>query len=208
LLHRETVERGTFALLEELMQIDFLGDFNLVGGTGLALLLGHRKSVDIDLFNVSEFNIPELKKKISDKLANRAEFHSSEKNKMGVFGYFEGVKLDLCRHPYPLLNPIQKIDGIRIWSMEDIAASKVFAIASRATKKDFWDIDILFELYSPVQIAEFYHKRYQQGLAISVAKMLTYFDEAEDTAPPVCLRGKTWNQVKKSISKKINQQMK
>jgi uncharacterized protein YdaU (DUF1376 family) len=84
----------------------------------------------------------------------------------------------------------------------------VYAIAGRATKKDFWDIDVLLDKFSLEDIAGFYHHRYQQGLAISVAKMLTYFDEADDSETPVCLQGKKWSQVKKSISKKINQQVK
>ncbi len=141
-------------------------------------------------------------------MGERADFHSSEKNKLGVFGYFENIKLDLCRHPYPLLKKITVTAGIRMWSLEDIAASKVYAIAARATKKDFWDIDILLDKFSLEEIAGFYSRRYQQSLTISIAKMLTYFDEADDSETPVCLLGKTWPQIKKSISKKINKQTK
>ena len=208
MLQTKAVERHTFGLLEELMGIDFLDDFSLVGGTALALRLGHRKSIDIDLFNTAKFNVAILKDKISRKLGERASFHSSEKNKLGVFGYFEGVKIDLCKHPYPLLKPVEVFSGIRIWSLEDIAASKVYAIAARATKKDFWDIDILLDHFTMEQIAGFYDKRYKQVLAISVAKMLTYFDEANNSDTPACLHGKTWTQIKKSISRKINQQTK
>ena len=208
MLHREAVERRTFDLLEELMTIKFLNEFSLVGGTALALLLGHRKSLDIDLFKIDSFNVPELQKKLKNKFGSRISIRSSEKNKLGVFGHLEEVKLDLCKHPYPLLNTVKTIEGIRMWSLEDIAASKIYAVSARATKKDFWDIDILLEHFSPIQIAGFYHSRYNQGLAISVAKMLTYFDEAENSETPVCLRKKTWTQVKKDISKKINQQLK
>jgi len=208
LLHREAVEGRTFALLEELMKINSLKDFSLVGGTALALLLGHRKSLDIDLFNVSLFSVSDLQRKIKEELGSRITIRSSEKNPLGVFGHFETIKLDLCKHPYPLLKPAQTIEGIRMWSLEDIAASKVYAIAARATKKDFWDLDILLETFTPLQVAEFYHDRYNQVLAISVAKMLTYFDEAEESETPVCLRKKTWKQIKKDISKKINKTVK
>jgi hypothetical protein len=43
------------------MQQEFLSDFNLVGGTALALQLGHRISVDLDLFTDKEFNTTEIK---------------------------------------------------------------------------------------------------------------------------------------------------
>lgn len=93
-----------------------------------------------------------------------------------------------------------------MWALEDIAASKVYAISARATKKDFWDIDILLDKFTIYQIVEFYTERYQQFLAIAVSKMLLYFDEAEESPSPICLLGKTWEQVKKGIFKKINEQ--
>ena len=190
------------------MQLKLLKDFSLVGGTALSLLLGHRKSVDLDLFNVKRFNIPELREKIIVELQGRSNFHSSPKNPLGVFGYFEEIKLDLCRHTYPLIKPIQVIEGIRMWSLEDIAASKVYAISKRATKKDFWDLDRLLDEFTIDEITQFYFQRYTSALAISVSKMLTYFDEADNSDTPVCLLRKTWTKVKKNISKKINQQAK
>ena len=190
------------------MQLKLLKDFSLVGGTALSLMLGHRKSVDLDLFNINKFNIPELREKIIVELRGRSDFHSSPKNPLGIFGNFEGIKLDLCRHTYPLIKPIQVIEGIRMWSLEDIAASKVYAISKRATKKDFWDLDKILDSFSIDEITKFYFQRYTPALAISVSKMLTYFDEADNSEAPVCLLGKTWIKVKKSISKKINQQTK
>jgi Nucleotidyl transferase AbiEii toxin, Type IV TA system len=190
------------------MQIDLLNDFSLVGGTALSLRLGHRKSIDLDLFNVNKFSVRELRAGIMKRLSDRVTFHSSPKNPLGIFGYFEGVKLDLCRHNYPLLKPIQLIEGIRMWSLEDIAASKIFAISRRGTKKDFWDLERLLAEFTLDEITGFYFKRYTPDLAISISKMLTWFDEADDSDTPVCLLGKTWTQIKKSISKKINQQTK
>ena len=50
MLHRATVEPGTFLVLEELLGLADLSEFSLVGGTAQSLLFGHRKSVDLDLF--------------------------------------------------------------------------------------------------------------------------------------------------------------
>lgn len=50
MLQYSSVNKGTLELLKSLMQQDFLSDFNLAGGTALALQIGHRISVDLDLF--------------------------------------------------------------------------------------------------------------------------------------------------------------
>ena len=56
MLHYETVEPGTLAILKRLMGLDALKDFSLVGGTALALRYGHRRSVDLDLFTEGELD--------------------------------------------------------------------------------------------------------------------------------------------------------
>ncbi|MDQ6761432.1 MAG: nucleotidyl transferase AbiEii/AbiGii toxin family protein, partial [Bacteroidota bacterium] len=98
-----------------------LGDFSLVGGTALALLYGHRMSVDLDLFSNKPFEnsniIAALKKKFKDK------FVTEEKQaRFGIFGYVEDVKIDLVRHPHPLIRSLLTIDEIRMFSTEDIIA--------------------------------------------------------------------------------------
>ncbi|MEK7225452.1 MAG: nucleotidyl transferase AbiEii/AbiGii toxin family protein, partial [Bacteroidota bacterium] len=71
MLHTETVEPGTLSILKELLRIDELRDFSLVGGTALSLLYGHRESVDLDLFCSKAFEnnvmIDCLKKSFGDK---------------------------------------------------------------------------------------------------------------------------------------------
>lgn len=49
-LHNETVSPRLIRCLKTIMQSDIFKDFNLVGGTCLSLQLGHRRSIDIDLF--------------------------------------------------------------------------------------------------------------------------------------------------------------
>ena len=55
MLQTTTVEKGTYELLKKLMKDDFLSDFLLAGGTNLALQIGHRRSVDLDLFSYKSF---------------------------------------------------------------------------------------------------------------------------------------------------------
>jgi len=56
MLQTQSVHAPTLELLKELMGLKPLKNFNLVGGTALALQLGHRISVDLDLFSVEEFD--------------------------------------------------------------------------------------------------------------------------------------------------------
>jgi hypothetical protein len=64
MLHEETVERETLALIRRLTADHFLKDFVLVGGTALSLQLGHRKSIDIDLFTPHPFDSYAMEKHI------------------------------------------------------------------------------------------------------------------------------------------------
>jgi hypothetical protein len=60
MLRTNTVETGTLDLIRKFMSDHKFNAFNLVGGTALALKIGHRISVDIDLFSTSAFNASEL----------------------------------------------------------------------------------------------------------------------------------------------------
>ncbi len=61
MLHYETIAPATRELLNKLMSDDRLQDFVLVGGTSLALQLGHRLSVDLNLFTNTDFNEDSLR---------------------------------------------------------------------------------------------------------------------------------------------------
>lgn len=208
MLHTETIKPHTFSLLKDLMQIEALKGFQLVGGTALALYFGHRISDDIDLFSNSSFDNEEVINSLNNFFPGRLEIKSRLQNKLGVFCLIDGVKVDICRHQQELISTIEEYDGVRMWSLKDIAASKVNAISRRATKKDFWDIDRLLDVYTITEIASFYRQKYLPMLAIGVAQMITYYTDAEESDTPVCLLNKTWDEVKKSIYKKINAQIK
>lgn len=62
MLHTQTVEAGIYGLLKSLMADDVFSQFALAGGTALSLLIGHRKSIDLDLFTTGEFNPIQLEK--------------------------------------------------------------------------------------------------------------------------------------------------
>jgi hypothetical protein len=208
MLHFETVTPDTVRLLKELMAIEELKEFNLVGGTALSLQLGHRKSDDIDLFLDKNFEKRPLINILKIKFGDRFNLVSRETNSLGVFGFIDDIKIDLCKHPFPLIDKIIIEDNIRMWSLKEIAAAKVYAISMRGKKKDFWDIDILLDNLKIDDIAALYKKKYDPLLAIGVANILTYFEAANESPTPECFLGKTWEGVQKNIVRKINYQFK
>ena len=60
MLHKETVEPATLDLIRKLQADPELQGFQMAGGTALALMIGHRISVDIDLFSRNEFDAEAL----------------------------------------------------------------------------------------------------------------------------------------------------
>ncbi|MBQ2097585.1 MAG: nucleotidyl transferase AbiEii/AbiGii toxin family protein, partial [Bacteroidales bacterium] len=56
MLQEQTIKASTLELLKRLMSDSVLKDFYLVGGTALALQIGHRISIDLDLFSTAAFD--------------------------------------------------------------------------------------------------------------------------------------------------------
>lgn len=109
--------------------------------------------------------------------------------------------MDLVRHHYhQLIDEIKIEDGIRIFGDKDIIAMKISAILRRAVKKDFWDVSELLDYYTLEEFITFYETKYPtEQLLISIPRALTYFDDAENSPNPECLRGLTWEDVKNKI---------
>ena len=97
MLRKEAVEKGTMDLVKKLMADEKLASFNLVGGTALALKIGHRKSIDIDLFTQSDFD----SQAISQHLTATYNTTHLQTITNGAFCLVDCIKLDLLAHKYP-----------------------------------------------------------------------------------------------------------
>ncbi len=100
-----------------------------------------------------------LKKILKVHFVNR-----STNPRFGIFGFVDDVKIDLIRHPHPLIRPLLTIDEIRMFSTEDIIAMKVQAILGRGKKKDFWDIAELLHHYTMPILYNFIKKNMQHKI--------------------------------------------
>lgn len=199
MLHYTTIEPTTLELLKNLQDIEFLSKTRLVGGTSLALQIGHRKSIDIDLFGEIDCEQYELVDTLSD-LGNLTILKESQ----NIHVYqLNGVKLDIVNYKYSWIKPAFIEDNFRLASIEDIAAMKIAAIIGRGTKKDFIDLAFLLDTFSLSEILNFYEKKYPESSSFMAMKSITYFDDAERDPMPYMLKNKSWKEIKERILKEI-----
>ena len=187
--YKNTVKEETFKLLKELMADPSFENFFLVGGTSIALRIGHRKSIDLDLFTRDEIKTDYLYKHLKEIYG----FEERYRAKNTLKGDIRGVYIDCNRYDYPLLKPADVYEGIRVASLEDIAAMKISAITDDGTRlKDFIDVAFLSEYMSLNHMLESYKRKYDENNLFSPVKALTYFDEIDFNNEPVELIGKTF----------------
>jgi hypothetical protein len=172
---------------------------NLVGGTSLALQIGHRKSVDIDLFGKFKLDDYQFSTTLS-QFGSVVQIDNSQNIKTYLI---DNIKVDFVNYPYLWIDQVLFKDDIRLAGITDIAAIKLAAITGRGTKKDFIDIFSLLRYYSLEQMLDFYHKKFPDGSEFMVIKSLTYFEDAETEVLPFLLKKIDWKEVKSTIISEI-----
>jgi predicted nucleotidyltransferase component of viral defense system len=195
MLHLKSISPELLELLTQLMHNDVFKHYNLVGGTALALQIGHRISIDIDLFGNCE--IDEIA--VLDQLNACGPVHVLKKSKNILICSVQGIKVDIVNYSYPILENTLISDGIRMVGLKDIAAMKMNAIAGRGSKKDFIDVYYLLQYFTLEVMIDLYLQKYSNGSEFLVRKSLTFFDDAEDEEMPVMLEDISWDRIKERI---------
>lgn len=197
MLFKATINDSTLELLIRLMSDEAMKDFVLVGGTALALKLGHRISFDIDLFSKETFNEDSLAGHLRDEYHFVLDFVSKNTLK----GEINGVQIDCIAHQYPWVNYFRLEENIRIASYEDIAAMKLNAIAGNGTRiKDFIDIAFLSCKLSLTEMLKGYETKYSSNSIIPV-KAITYFEDINFDEPIKMTGGSgfDWEKIEKRL---------
>ncbi len=189
MLQTSTVAPGTLELLKKVMADPFLKDFRLVGGTSLALQLGHRISVDLDLFSVKDFDETVLR----DYMVDNYGFVPTYIAPKTIKGTISGVKFDCIAHSYPWLRDSVDEDGIRLASMVDLCAMKLNAILGNGTRiKDYIDLAYLSQHFSLSQMFNFFKLKYNVNPVI-LYKAIVFFDDINKEEPIKLLKKKRFN---------------
>ena len=201
MLYLQTVSPATFDLLKRISSISSLSDFSLAGGTALSLQIGHRISVDLDFFGKREFTADE----ILDLLASFKPMSIVSQNRNILILNVQGVKVDFVNYKYPLISTTSIVsEGVRLHSLQDIAAMKLAAVAGRGRKRDFIDIYFLLQKFTLRQLMDFYNSKFEDGSEMMVARSLTFFDDAEtDEAPKMLDENFSWKNAKDLIRREI-----
>lgn len=195
MLQRNTVSSELLGVLETLMSIPALKDLRLVGGTSLALQIGHRHSVDIDLFGTHELDGQDFYQAFS----TFNEVRQLHKTKSINIFLIEGVKVDIVNYRYPWLDSEYEVEGIRMASLRDIAAMKISAITQRGSKKDFIDLHLLLMHFTMSQMMSFYREKITDGNEWLALRSLAFFEDADQQPMPRMFSATSWDEIKASI---------
>jgi hypothetical protein len=185
------------------MQDQLFNSFYLVGGTALSLKLGHRESIDIDLFNSGEFDAENLAMHLQKEYGALIKRQKANY----VSGNISQIDFDFIAHRYPSVKPLETIQGIRMMSKEDIAAMKINAIVNSGNRiKDFIDIYYLLKEFSCENIMDFYCSKYP-SVDAGMARLSLLYHQNIDFNVPVLLRDKSlkWADVQKSIISSVSE---
>lgn len=134
-MHKEILTKKQTALLP-LLRV-FSKDFGLVGGTATALHIGHRQSIDFDLFTAKPFENENIRievvkvKKIEKVLRDEAEQYTIS---------ISGVRMTFFRYPFKISFSKKLDDIIKLPDLLTLAAMKAYALGRRVKWKDYVDL--------------------------------------------------------------------
>lgn len=183
--------------LDRLKGEPLLSGFCLVGGTAVALHLGHRRSLDLDLFSTSpDVDLELIRARL---VVLGAEVVQSTPAVLRV--RLDGEPIDIVRYPYaPLEPPIAGLAGFPLAGLRDLGAMKLAAIARRGARRDFWDLfEIVTRAMPLAEVGAAYRRKFgtSENDLYQAARALVYFVDADaERAMPRGLDAARWSEIK------------
>jgi hypothetical protein len=174
-MHKEILTEDQRELLPLVKQ--FSKDFFLVGGTAIALHLGHRRSIDFDLFSTKPFKNADVRSTI-----RKSDFSAYDVivNKSGEFTFLiNRVKMTFFKYDFNVPTPERFNTTIRVPSLLDLAAMKAYALGQRSKWKDYVDLRFILKRHHSVrEISESAKKLFGGEFNEKLFRMqLGYFDD-------------------------------
>ena len=180
-MHQEALTEKGLKLFPKLAKFD---DFYLAGGTALALQIGHRISVDFDLFcsdSISKNLLEKVEVVFSEQEANISPL-VNDSDELSVM--VDTVKITVLKYPFPVLNKFSDLNGIKSLDVLELAAAKAYTISRRSASKDYVDLFfILSGKYADLnQIIELSDKKYSFRFNSRIfLEQLIYQDDIDKT---------------------------
>lgn len=195
MLHYQTITTETLAILKHVQSCTVFNTHRLVGGTALALMYGHRISVDLDFFGSTEISIDQ----ISEELRSFGKIDILKNSPAIKVLAVNNIKLDIVKYNYPWIDGPVKEDKLLLASAKDIAAMKIAAITGRGSKKDFYDLALLLKHYTLSEILVFFTLKYPDASVYLALKSLIYFEDADEQPDPILFGKTNWLEVKQLV---------
>jgi hypothetical protein len=199
-LHVEALSSRQALVLKTIGPVLARRGFYLAGGTGLALYLGHRRSIDLDFF--SGHPLGDMLVLAGSLRAEGVPIMVDTVGRGTLHGTIRGIRTTLLEYRYANLKPprwTRKL-GCPLASLDDIATMKLSAVAQRGGKRDFIDVHALLVQHRSLDtMLRAYRRRYHLKDTLHVLQALTYFDEADQERTPTMLWNTTWSDMKRHI---------
>ncbi len=200
-LHWEALEpeaREAFGIVSRALAD---GTYYLAGGTALALMEGHRVSVDLDIFTE---RMPDAEQVLDRLRAQVPELSVTSLEAGTVYVDVLGVQVSVIEYRYPLLGPTVATDALALADRDDIAAMKLSAIASRGSRKDFVDLWVLTTRHRPLdEYLALYQEKFEARDVGHVIRSLIHFDDAEREPPLRLLIDIDWEELKTDFKRRV-----
>ena len=200
--HWEALTPETRHALDLAATLPFIRQFYLAGGTGLALHLGHRFSVDLDFFSPEVDTVgPDMRAVLREVLDDATLVITHDKDATFA-ATWRGVGISFFRLSlYPLVQRPVFLDAVPVATMEEIGAMKLAAIIGRGTRKDLVDLYCILQQVSLERLFEVAAQKYRQvrAFAVSATRALAYFDDAEVLPMPRMIDHTSWTEMKQFL---------
>ena len=201
-LHYHLISAEVKELLPQLMAVAELQPFRLVGGTSLALQLGHRSSVDIDLFACGGSLMPKtIAEILGEKFRNSIKIERIMQHGLAVT--IRNVKVDIYDWKVPFFETPIQADSLRLATALDIFAFKCEAALGRKAEKDFADIAEICSRYPLPELLAVFRKRYPSYSKGAVLAVLLKPEAFERDTSIQYTPGKSWEGYCESLRKSI-----
>lgn len=184
-------------LLDRLANAGIFQEFYLAGGTGLALLINHRRSVDLDFFSRKNRLDFEGRRQLLSRLRSISGWNQVEAKEGTLHGRIGRVKVSFFWYDLPLIRPMIRRGKLQIASLEDIGLMKVGAIIGRGSRKDFVDVYAVCQKIPLKALLAHAGRKFKDSrdFTLQAMKALDFFEDAE-REPLLTEVAWSWPQVK------------
>lgn len=122
----------------------FSKNFGLVGGTAIALHIGHRESLDFDLFSLEKFDNSAIRRKILKiKKIDYVAYDEEGQFTLSV----DKIKFTFFHYPFKILFTESFDNVIKLPDLSTLASMKAYALGRRAKWKDYVDLYFIIKDY-------------------------------------------------------------